>query len=342
MAYPIFVSVSSQTQGASTFLTINAPAMIAKGNLLVAVVNPGVGTALVAPSGWITGVAAGVRCTIFYRIATDVEPATYTWTWTGSTAACALIQQWSGVIESGFDVVPVGGTQFSTSILAPTIQPKWNADVLVNVYVAGTASAITVPASQTGHDVGFTSGNGLAIVAGWENLSSNTATGTRTATTGGAGTNQFGFSMVLREPQTQGFVVDASLFAADPVHRAATLSPYGRGNIVMGHAAVVGLWRVQDRGLHPARRYVGATRASRIVVRREHGVFADATNGPDNRVLSVRPSGGGQVRRARCRRRERGGQPRTARLDDCGSDVTPHGLYTAERRRRDPAVQRGV
>ena len=198
MATPALDHGSAGTAGvAATTATFNAPTGLTKGELLLAVLATASGSsAYVAPVGW-TLLGSALTGSAWWKIATDVEPSTYTWTWTTSEVVDGCVLSVSGVSKVPVDAFAIEENSSSTSITAPSVTPRWNADLLVSVYVSLGANVITLPAGQT--SFGSSVGTSASITVAYETLAGNSATGTRVATTPLASIN-YGVSFAIREP----------------------------------------------------------------------------------------------------------------------------------------------
>lgn len=201
---------------------------------------------MVAPDGWTQLSAPIAGAVSWIKRATSVEPANYTFTWTGASVSCGSIAQFSGVSFAAIDGNGATANGAGTNIIAPTLTPKWTADLLVNCYVDIGANTITVPGGQT--PAGSSVGNSRSIIWGYETLASNSATGTRTATAASA--TSYGFSFLLREPSVSGLMVPYAPFSVlGPMHDAApNAAIYGTGPNNAAWAAGIlfaGLYKVE-------------------------------------------------------------------------------------------------
>lgn len=179
MTAPTIVSASSITTAASTSITITAPASISSGNLLIAVIAIGSISALTPPVGWSIIQILSAGYISYYKIATDVEPVSYTWTWSGSSVGCGLIVQITGNSVSPIDTYDATSNGSSVNISAPSLTPRPLTNLHVNVYVALNTNIITVPVGQ--NNIGGVTGNSRSIICGYETLSDVYATGTITS-----------------------------------------------------------------------------------------------------------------------------------------------------------------
>lgn len=179
MSSPTIVSASSTTVASGTSITITAPASISTGNLLIAVIATTSTSVLATPSDWSLLTTAANGEASYFKIATNAEPGSYTWTWTTASVGCGLIVQITGNNATPLDVYGGQANTSSANITAPTLTPRPKTDLLVNIYASNTANTITVPAGQ--NNIGGTTGNSRAIICGYQTLSDTYATGTITS-----------------------------------------------------------------------------------------------------------------------------------------------------------------
>ncbi|HLJ09259.1 MAG TPA: Ig-like domain-containing protein, partial [Acidimicrobiia bacterium] len=96
-----FRSASSAQNPTSTTLTINRPAGVIAGDVMVAGIGIRGAPSITAPAGWslVRTDAAGTYTTqaIYDRVVTASEPASYTWSFSGSVPAAGGISDYQGV-----------------------------------------------------------------------------------------------------------------------------------------------------------------------------------------------------------------------------------------------------
>jgi hypothetical protein len=93
----VAVRNSSGAAGASsTNFVMNVPSGVVDGDLMVAHVRQQSGFTISPPAGWNTGVLGGTNSGMYWRLASS-EPASYTWTSTGTGT-------WSGIIDAFYNV----------------------------------------------------------------------------------------------------------------------------------------------------------------------------------------------------------------------------------------------
>ena len=203
MAAPTVVNASSTTAASANSITVAAPASIVRGRLLLAVIAQANTVTFTTPDGWQL-LTNTTQAAAFWKITGSSEPANYTFAFVGvANTSCALVLQIAGNSIQPVEVAAGQNNAASASITAPTVTPRWTADLLVTVYSAQSANAITVAAGQS--NIGSATGNTRSINAGYETLTSNAATGTRVGTITSVANN--GFNFVIREPVTDGFLI---------------------------------------------------------------------------------------------------------------------------------------
>ena len=213
------VNSSSLTQAAQNNLPITYPASISKNNLLIAVVNAPSSNTMVAPTGWnLLATASGSTAFLWYKRATGDEGGSDSWNWTTNSVSCGIIVNLTGnAIGNGVDGTPTSNANgASTNKTAPTITPRYTADMLLNIYTDTSANAITVPGGQS--NTGGAQGNTMSIIAGYETLSAVpvAATGTRVATNAGNTANTC-FSLCISPAIVAGTLLPAGVFAINDI-----------------------------------------------------------------------------------------------------------------------------
>src|SRR6187200_2816128 len=140
------------TATGATSVSVTKPTGVQANDLLVAhVMVTGNVTASIAGSGWtaITSGTAANQATqaSFYRIAGGSEPASYSFTWTGSQAAAATVTAYYGVLSSSpFDVFSaIASTNNTTSVTAGTLTTTANDDIVLAFFGSASNSTYTPP-----------------------------------------------------------------------------------------------------------------------------------------------------------------------------------------------------
>jgi MSHA biogenesis protein MshQ len=201
---------SSAAQGSSGLVTINTPAGLATGDVLIAFVGQNTSSLPIVPAvpaGWTLvlekndGSSIGVAA--YSRVATsaDVAGTTYTWTLKGSGRSYGLMLDFSGVLSTVpmvTSAATVNGT--SANYSAPSITPGISNTELVVLFAADNGNGgINVPSGMTSAFVDGTNAgpNGLVIGAFTEALAASTATGTLQSTANTSAAN-IGISLALQ------------------------------------------------------------------------------------------------------------------------------------------------
>ena len=101
MPGPVAESYESNA-GTASSLTINAPAGLASGNLLLASITTNGNPTVTLPSGWtqLEQIAGTPTTTVYYLVAGGSEPSSYTWSFSASIEAAGGIVRISNV-DSG-------------------------------------------------------------------------------------------------------------------------------------------------------------------------------------------------------------------------------------------------
>jgi hypothetical protein len=185
-----FRSASSAQNPTATSLTINRPAGVVAGDVMVAGVGIRGAPVVTAPAGWtrIRTDAAGTSTTqaIYDRVATPSEPASYTWSFSKSVPAAGGISDYQGVNNAAPVNVSAGAGQNSntTAIVAPSVTTTVAGAEVVGFFSVGGANSITPPTGMT--ERGEASSTAGSSRVTWEGSdftqAAPGATGTRTAT----------------------------------------------------------------------------------------------------------------------------------------------------------------
>ena len=152
------------TATGATSVSVTKPTGVQANDLLVAhVMVTGNVTASIAGSGWtaVTSATAANAATqaSFYKIAGGSEPASYSFTWTGSQAAAATVTAYYGVKSSSpLDLFSaIASTNNTTSVTAATLTTTANDDIVLAFFGSASNSTYTPPGSWNERgDVGTT------------------------------------------------------------------------------------------------------------------------------------------------------------------------------------------
>ncbi len=199
-----FVSITQITQLFVTGWTINVPAGVQAGDLLVSVLGENQQTGTTLPGGWTLATALNYSgtnrsLTVAYKIAGPSEPASYTFTLNAAADGAHLLACYRDTDQGAtINVGPVTSTALATTnIVLPTMTTTVNG--CLALWVAGDNNANALGASG-GTTVRGEQFNATAFNRAWladETIASKGATGTRTATTGGAAVDWGAISIAL-------------------------------------------------------------------------------------------------------------------------------------------------
>ncbi len=178
----------ASTASAASSLTINAPAGISPNDLLIAQIatTGGSSAPVTGPPGWILAAhnnsATNIVQAIYYHVvpSSPAEPASYTWTWTGSSnEAAGGIADYENVnTMNPIDDVDGAVNSSSTTITSPAlnIPSAHTTDHLIAMFTAPATAGITLPSTLTRQWGLSASGGGIEIAMGDVNLTSDLAT----------------------------------------------------------------------------------------------------------------------------------------------------------------------
>jgi len=186
-----FRSATSAANPTAPTLTINVPAGVRAGDVMVAGIGIRGAPSVATPAGWtfLRSDAAGTYTTqaLFYRVVTATpEPASYTWSFSGSVPAAGGISAYQGVNTTTPVATSAGlGQNFDTlSIMAPSVTTTVAGSEVVGFFSIGGGNSITPPTGMT--ERGEASSTAGSNHVTWESSdftqASPGATGTKTAT----------------------------------------------------------------------------------------------------------------------------------------------------------------
>jgi hypothetical protein len=151
-----FRSATSAANGASTSLTIPAPADIASDDVLVAVVDARGNPNITAPAGWtlvrldVSGFV--MRQGVYVRVAGTNPPASYTWTLSGVQSAAGGISAYVGV-DTAAPVMAHNGlissSNTSKSIVAPSITTTADGAMILGFFGVAKNTSVTPPGGMS-------------------------------------------------------------------------------------------------------------------------------------------------------------------------------------------------
>jgi len=169
----------------SNSIQVDVPAELRSGDMLLAAVSVRSAPTINTPAGWTLlrddAVSGDVRTALFYRVVTGGEAASYTWTFSKSRRAAALIVAYRGVAGIG-DHDGNTNASGSTNIVAPSVTPGTTGTRLVSFFSLRNTTSIASPGSMTEQADVSSGGSGVRLAVADEYLSGAVSTGTRTAT----------------------------------------------------------------------------------------------------------------------------------------------------------------
>ncbi len=182
-----FRAASFGKQKGGTSITIPAPSGVQDGELLLAAIDVGSGSASIStPSGWTLVTSApngsGFEQYVFSKLANG-EPSSYTWTFPSSFGASGVIVAYRGV-DPGSPVAGFGGQANTRSklITAPSLNGSAGG-VLVGFFGIATNASVSPAGGMLERAESTVSGKKkLTIETSDDHLASSGATGARTAT----------------------------------------------------------------------------------------------------------------------------------------------------------------
>jgi hypothetical protein len=187
-------SSATASTGATTLsLTIPAPANEQQGDVLIAqlAIN-NTGITVTAPSGWTqirVDSGNGIMQALYYHIAGTSEPASYTWSWSGTGAnAAGSIGAFSGINTSAPINASSGAASSSqsSSITAPGVTTTVDNAVVIGFFGIRASTSITLPTGETSGWAALSTASGGSgqqsdIAGGYEVQPTAGATGNRQA-----------------------------------------------------------------------------------------------------------------------------------------------------------------
>ncbi len=200
-----FHEASTAGANAAT-VTVNVPANVRAGDVMLAVLTVRNTAAVTAPAAWtpLRADSAGttMRQHLFYRVVTGAEPASYSWTITSARAAASILAYRGVDTASPVDVHGGQSNASSTTVTAPSVNATVANGMLVT-FLGNAATTTITPAAPLRNRAGVNSGGGtgVSLAIGDETRASSGATGTRTGTAG-TGAVSVGQSVVLRRAST--------------------------------------------------------------------------------------------------------------------------------------------
>jgi hypothetical protein len=177
----------ASTAAATTSLTINAPAGVSAGDVLIAqiAVTGGSSAPVTGPTGWLLAAhnnsTTSIVQAIYYHVvpASPAEPASYKWTWTGANNAAGGIADYENVstVNPIDDVNGAVSATSSTTVAAPAlnIPSTHTTDHLIAMFTAPATAGVTLPSTLSKQWGLSATGGAIEIAMGDVNLTSDLA-----------------------------------------------------------------------------------------------------------------------------------------------------------------------
>lgn len=193
-------ATNAWNNGASGGITVNVPAGVQNGDVLLLMMGEYAGDsqAIPTPTGWtLWQVTASSAWTGLWSRTASGEPASYTFITSLNHEVAAVMLAYRGVTLSSS---AIQANASSLNVIAPSLAPAAGdlADILVSLFNTGSnESSISQPASQTLRQNSPVTSS-PCVFASDETLTSDSATGTRTATMSPYAAANVGVSVLLR------------------------------------------------------------------------------------------------------------------------------------------------
>lgn len=196
-------STNTNTKGSGTSVALSLPGSAAAGDLLIAVIAKVQYGTVTLPSGWTEetgarGGNAGVAQLRFYWKYYAGGDAT-TWTDTLSNAwAGGILVVHSPISSSPIDASAAGSQSFTSTPAAPSVTPSGGLtdDLMITAFTAQARRTGTPPSGQN-EEFDSPASAALTCIVNSQQLSSSSATGTKTETIS-AGDNSTGISVLIK------------------------------------------------------------------------------------------------------------------------------------------------
>ena len=191
-------TVTSITAGSTTFgasvpcnstsnvITLNKPAGVASGNVLIAAITQG-NSAITPPSGWIliSSYNGWSPSYVYYKVAGVSEPANYTWTFSPGVVSSGVITNFTGTFCSS--PVSVSSVAVTSVYTASSVTTGTANQMLVAIFSSG--SGLNTWSTPAGMTAGYSGGQNCSSTAIFYGIQAAAgASGPKTGTTSIAGT----------------------------------------------------------------------------------------------------------------------------------------------------------
>jgi Putative Ig domain len=192
----LFRTATTASGANQSNLIVNVPSGTTTGDLLIAAVNIRTIRTISTPAGWTlirtTTRTNNLRQAVYYRVATASQPASYTWTFSGTvTGTAGTILRYEGASTTSPIVTHSGRTNgSSTSILTSSISPNVSNTMLVGLFGIRNGATVNPPTgmleqTEAAQRTGATTT--MVVLQASDQVRPQTGnTGTRTATASSA------------------------------------------------------------------------------------------------------------------------------------------------------------
>lgn len=197
-----YVASNTVNQSFVTGWTINKPTGTADGDVMVAtLVYGGTTTTCTPPAGWTETkrTTFGTRVMVTYQKVASSEGASYTFTLSTAADGAHAISSFRGC-DTTTPVYAVGNASYTstTDIVGPTVTTTQNDDWLIFVAGDNNSNTLGVPAGMTMRAETWAATPFCRAWQASEPITTAGATGTRTATTGGASVDSSAHMFALK------------------------------------------------------------------------------------------------------------------------------------------------
>ena len=176
--------------GSGNTFTINKPAGVSNGNVMIAAINQnGSAPTPTPPAGWIlissNNAFTGTVSYIYYKVAGGAEPTSYVWTFSNGTYPSGVITNFTGTFCSS--PIDAYSTVTTSGYTASSVTTSTTNEMLVVVFCSGSgANSWSTPAGMTADYTGAQNCTATAIFHATQAAAG--ATGTKTGSPGTADT----------------------------------------------------------------------------------------------------------------------------------------------------------
>jgi large repetitive protein len=187
---------SAPCNSSSNVITLNKPAGVASGNVLIAAITLG-NSAITAPSGWIliSSFTNWSPSYVYYKVAGASEPANYTWTFSAGEIASGVITNFTGTFCNS----PVGvrSVEVTSVYTASSVTTSTANQMLVAIFSGGGGlTTWSTPAGMTADYSGGQNCRSTAIFHGIQAAAG--ASGPKTGTPSIAAGNGIAYLIALQ------------------------------------------------------------------------------------------------------------------------------------------------